>query len=285
MKQIFISEKKIFKYKKFLQEEERSEATVEKYIRDILKFYDFLPDSKEIDKEIILKYKHNLEESYKTTSINSMLVALNGFLAFLDLNKWKVKLYKLQKRVFSDQSKELTKQEYMRLLTVAKNQKDDRLFMLIQSICSTGIRVSEHKAITVKALREGKAIIHNKGKVREIYFDKKLRSLLLDYCKRHHIQCGSVFITKSGEPLDRSNIWKMMKRLCQDANVECDKVFPHNLRHLFAFTYYRLEKDLVRLAGILGHSSIETTRIYTLSKGKDCLRSISRLGLLSLPIG
>lgn len=279
MKQITMSEKTIKKYQKYLLEEEKSKSTVEKYIRDIIKFYEYLPTSKLINKEEILNFKSSLEEQYKITSVNSMLVALNGFLNFLDLNKLKVKLYKIQRKVFSDQNRELTKQEYMRLLSTAKLQSDDRLYMLIQTMCGTGIRVSEHKAITVEALKRGKAEINNKGKIREIYFNKVIRKGLLEYCKRHRIIGGSIFITKNGKPLDRSNIWKMMKSICKEARVDSKKVFPHNLRHLFALTYYRLEKDLVRLAGLLGHSNIETTRVYTMSKGADCMRSVEKLGL------
>ena len=284
MKLTTISMELISNYETYLKEAERSKATLDKYIRDIIKFYNFLPESKPINKQVILDYKVSLEEEYKMTSINSMLVALNGFLEFLDLKAFKVKLYKLQQRMFSDQNKELTKLEYMRLLSVAKNHDNHRLYMLIQAICSTGLRVSEHKAITVESLKRGRGIINNKGKIREIYFDRKLSKMLLEYCKSKGIKSGCVFLTSHGKPLDRSNIWRMMKELCEDANVAREKVFPHNLRHLFAFQYYRLEKDLVRLAGLLGHSSIETTRIYTMSKGTDCIKIISRLGLIHLPI-
>lgn len=183
--------------------------------------------------------------------------------------------------MFSDEHTELSKSEYLRLLQVAK-QKDNRLYVLLQAFCTTGIRVSEHKAITVEAIRKGKATITNKGKVREVYLDKKLRKILLSFCSQNNIQSGPVFITKGGKPLDRSNIWKMMKNLCFDADVEQAKVFLHNLRHLFAFTYYKVEKNLVHLARLLGHSSIETTRIYTLGSGIDCIKSIAKLGLLGL---
>lgn len=279
-----IKEKFILAYRNHLIVEERSEATIEKYMRDIRAFYAYLEKDKRVNKEVVLAYKKSLLESYKISSVNSMLIAINGFLSYLNLMSCKVKLCKFQRRVFSDENTELSKEEYLRLLNVAK-QKDNRLYILMQTFGTTGIRVSEHRAISVEAIRKGKATVMNKGKVREIYLDKKLRKILLSYCKQNKILSGPVFVTKKGKPLDRSNIWKMMKKLCVDAKVEASKVFPHNLRHLFAFTFYRIEKNLVHLAGLLGHSSIETTRIYTMSSGMDCIRSISRLGLLGVITG
>ena len=163
---------------------------------------------------------------------------------------------------------------------MAKLKRNERLYLLIQTICATGIRVSEHQYLTVEAIKKGKAIIHNKGKAREIFFPDQLRKSLLIYCQKQHIVSGTIFITKHGNPMNRSNIWANMKSLCYEANVNAGKVYPHNLRHLFAFTYYNIEKDLVRLADILGHSSIETTRIYTMTSSFECQKTLSKMKLI-----
>lgn len=268
-------------YQTYLLSEERSTKTIEKYLRDIHKFYDFMNGDILITKTKVLEFKEMLTKNYKPASTNSILVALNGFWDFLSFHELKVKLLKMQRRIICDEAKELTKAEYNRLLQSAKEKKNKRLYVLLQTICSTGIRVSEHRYLTVESLKEGRAYINNKGKIRIIFIQKKLRKMLNSYCKEEHITTGPIFITRSGKALDRSNIWTMMKDLCVDAKVERTKVFPHNLRHLFAFTYYRLEKDLVRLADILGHSSIETTRIYTMTTGIEYERQLSRLDLIS----
>lgn len=280
MKKVKLNMGVIKQFIKHLSEEERSQATIEKYTRDIKGFYEYLPGDKIISKEIVIAYKQSLADIYKPTSINSMLVAVNGLLAYMGLNDCKVKLQKIQKRIFHDENN-LSKQEYQRLLAAAESKSNEQLLMLMQTICATGIRVSEHKYVTVEALKQGSAVVKNKGKIREIIFPKKLRRSLLKYCKEHHIDSGAVFITKHGNPLDRSNIWTMMKSLCDEAGVDKAKVFPHNLRHLFAYTFYGLEKDLVRLADILGHSSIETTRIYTKTGMKKCQSIMDRMDLLS----
>lgn len=275
-----ITRKQLIDFKNHMIQQEKSKATIEKYMRDVHRFYRCLKNNKVVDKDTLVWYKENLYSQYKVTSANSMLAAINYFLDFIGLTNLKVKVQRIQKRVFSNQDKELTKKEYEQLLQTARNQENERLYLLIQAICGTGIRVSEHKYITVEALHRGRAVVHNKGKVREIYFSKKLCRLLLAYCKKNKITNGCVFITKHGKPLDRSNIWKMMKNLCGSAGVDQEKVFPHNLRHLFAFTYYRIEKDLVKLAGILGHANIETTRIYTLSSGDSCMKTLSKMNLI-----
>ena len=266
-------------YQHHLYEDERSTSTIEKYMRDIHSFYYFVGEKK-ISKEIVIAYKQSLLEKYQVSSLNSMLISVHGFLDFLGLSSMKVKLLKVQRQLFIEKEKELTKQEYQRLLRTAKNQNNERLYMLLQTICATGIRVSEHQYITVEALHKGKAAICNKGKRRDIFISKSLRKILLQYCKKHHIQSGTIFVTRSGKPLNRSNIWSDMKKLCEHARVDKTKVFPHNLRHLFAFTYYRLEKDLVRLADILGHSSIETTRIYTKTSGYEYERKLNKMNLI-----
>lgn len=274
--------KTIRAFKKYLLDEERSKATIDKYIRDVSTFYRFLPNGKHITKEILISYKESLCEMYKVTSINSMLVAVNGLLNFMDLNEYCLKLLKVQKKTFYEEERGLTKDEYKRLLNSAYHCGNERLFMLLQTICGTGIRVSEHKFITVEALHQGIASVQNKGKLRTIFITKNLCNNLKMYCKKHNIESGPIFITKGGKPMDRSNIWGQMKRLCDMANVAQHKVFPHNLRHLFALTYYRLQKDVVRLADILGHSSIETTRIYTMISDKECLHSLAKMDLVDI---
>ena len=282
MKKVKLTMGLINKFKNYLLGEERSKATIEKYMRDINGFYEYLPEDKVITKEIVIAYKQSLGETYKPASINSMLVAVNGMLAYMGLNDCKVKLQRIQRRIFNDDQNNLSKEEYRRLLSAAASKSNEKLVMLMQTICATGIRVSEHKFVTVEALKHGSTSVYNKGKIREIIFPKKLRRTLLKYCKEHEIDSGSVFITKHGNPLDRSNIWTMMKSLCEEAGVDKAKVFPHNLRHLFAYTFYSLEKDLVRLADILGHSSIETTRIYTKSGLKKCQSIMDRMDLFSI---
>ena len=192
----------------------------------------------------------------------------------------RVKKLKIQKQIFASTDKELSKAEYDRLLQAAKQKKNERLYLLMQTICSTGIRVSEVRYITVEAVARGIAEINCKGKRRQLFLPKQLCQVLKQYIKEQKIKSGSVFITKNGNPLDRSNIWTDMKKLCKAANVSEKKVFPHNLRHLFARTYYSLQKDIVRLADILGHSSVNTTRIYTMETGEIHRRQIQKLGLL-----
>ena len=192
----------------------------------------------------------------------------------------KVKTLKIQRRIFADESKELSKAEYERLLSAAQNKKNERLYYLMQTIASTGLRVSEMKYVTCEAVRQGQAVINCKGKIRQIFLPKKLCQMLKRYIKSRNIKSGSVFVTKSGRPLDRCAIWKMLKNLCESADVSKDKVFPHNFRHLFARTFYSLQKDIVRLADILGHSSVETTRLYTMESGTEHIKQLQKLGLL-----
>ncbi len=281
MKRAKLSLKTIKKYKDFLYEEERSTSTINKYMRDIRAFYEYLPEDKMITKEVLVAYKQSLaDKKYKISSINSMLVAINGLLEFMNLSSFKLKLHKLQRNVICEE--ELSKEEYKRLLEAALRKENERLYMLLQTICGTGIRVSEHQYITVESLKEGKSVVHNKGKTRVIFIPDKLRKILILYCKQEKILSGPVFVTKRGNPMDRSNIWVAMKKLCEDAKVDGKKVYPHNLRHLFALTYYRMQKDVVRLADILGHSNIETTRIYTMTSGKEYQKSLSKMDLVDV---
>lgn len=266
-------------YKVHLTNDEKAVATIEKYMRDIMHFSNQLED-KEITKSAVLAFKKELMENYSVTSVNSILSALNSFFCFLKWDDMKIKLVKVQKHAFANVEKELTKAEYYRLLSAAKSNQNQRLYLLMQSICSTGIRVSELKFITVQSVHTGMAEINNKGKNRIVFLPKLLCTALKKYISREKITSGSVFVSKSGRPLDRSNIWASMKKLCEKAQISSAKVFPHNLRHLFARTYYSVQKDIVRLSDILGHSSINTTRIYTQETGDIHRQQIQKLGLL-----
>lgn len=281
MKKVKVTLQKIKNYESFMIEEEKSKATIEKYIRDITQFYDFLPNDKLLTVESTIAFKKYLLEHYKLSSVNSILAAINGLCIFLHVPSCKVKRIRIQKKLMKDKNRELTKHDYQRLLSAAA--QNEKLHLLIQTICASGIRVSEIQFITVEAVRSGSAVIYNKGKMREILISKLVRKKLLTYCKKQNIQQGAIFITRNGKPMDRSNIWKMMKALCEIANVDKNKVFPHNLRHLFALTFYRIEKDLVRLADILGHTSIETTRGYTRTARFPYERVFQKMGL-AIPI-
>ena len=263
----------------YLRNEERSSATLDKYIRDIKSFKIWCGDRK-IEKELMLEYKQYLIERYAPASVNSAISSLNSFFEFNECYDLKLRTLKIQKQIFSRPQQELSKEEYMRLLQTAKSRNNKRLYLVMQTICSAGIRVSELKFITVAAVRERQVTINCKGKMRVVMLPKQLCKMLLDYTKEEKILSGSVFVTRNKKPIDRSNIWRDMKELCESAGVDKNKVFPHNLRHLFARTYYSLQKDIVRLADILGHSSVNTTRIYTMESGEEHRKHIQKLGLL-----
>ncbi len=269
----------LVQFKKHLEQEEKSKLTVEKYLRDIRKFYEFLNGS-EINKEQTIAYKKYLTQQYAVTSVNSMLVALNCFLRFLGLGTCCIKTLKVQRQIFAREDHELTKTEYQNLVKAAKDIKNHRLWLILQTICGTGIRISELQYITVEAIKDGRAIVNCKNKTRVIFIPVPLQKLLKEYSKKAGIKTGTVFISKNGKALDRSNIWRDMKALCKHADVCPKKVFPHNLRHLFARTFYSIEKDIVRLADLLGHSSINTTRIYTMETGFQHVARLEQVQLL-----
>ncbi len=271
----------IKKFENHLIEEEKASATQEKYMRDVNAFFMWVSES-EIDKRKVIGYKEFLIEKFAPSSVNSVLSSLNSFFEFNGWFELKVKMIKIQKQIFVQRDKELSKAEYERLLMAAKSKNNEKLYLLMQTICSSGIRVSELQHITVDAVKLRKATIRCKGKMRVVLLPKELCRKLTEYAKAQKITSGSVFVTKTGKPLDRSTIWKMMKALCESANVRERKVFPHNLRHLFARTFYALQKDIVRLADVLGHSSVNTTRIYTMETGEMHRRQIQKLGLLRL---
>ena len=274
-----ITNENLSSYRIHLVNEEKSAATLEKYLRDVTEFSVWL-SGKAIEKTVVLEYKAKLVEQYAPASVNSALSSLNSFFNFMEWYDLRVKNLKIQRQIFASADRELTKAEYERLLLAAKQKKNERLYLLMQTICSTGIRVSEVRFITVEAVDRGVAEINCKGKSRQVFLPRQLCQILKQYIKEQKIKSGSVFVTKNGNPLDRSNIWSDMKKLCRAANVSEKKVFPHNLRHLFARTYYSLQKDIVRLADILGHSSVNTTRIYTMETGEIHRRQIQKLGLL-----
>lgn len=280
MKNRQLTQQQIRAYAHYLQMEEKSGAPMEKYLRDIQAFACWL-DGRDISKELTSEWKsHLVSQDYAPTTVNAMLSALNSLLEFLDLRECRVKFLKIQRRLFRDADRELTKDDYQRLLNTAHKLGRERLELLVETIGATGIRVSEVAYITVEAVQQGKAEIALKGKIRTILLPGKLRRKLLKYAKKKTAS-GAIFRTKSGKELGRRQIWAELKGLCKHAGVESGKVFPHNLRHLFATVFYRTCRDIAKLADLLGHSSIETTRIYLVTSGTEHQREIDRLGLVS----
>ena len=262
-----------------LKEEEKSRATIEKYLRDAKAFAAFLGDAP-VTKDAVIRYKSHLSENYAVASANSMLAAVNSFLRFLECADCVVRTFKVQKAVFRSGELELSRNEYVRLVETAKRRGNRRLCLVMQTICATGIRISELPFVTVESLHTRRARVSLKGKTRTVILPMELCRELKRYVKSSGIQSGSVFVTRGGRPMDRSNILHAMKALCQEAGVEEGKVFPHNLRHLFAVTYYNVEKDICHLADLLGHSNVNTTRIYTLISCEMQERRLEGLGLV-----
>lgn len=261
-----------------LRRQEKSAATVEKYRRDAAVFFVFAGDAP-VDRTLTAAYKaHLLARGYADRSVNSMLASLNSLLTFLGWEDCKVKSVRLQRAAYCPADRELTRSEYLRLLSAAEGKP--RLRLVMETICATGIRVSELRHFTVEAIRRGEVTIRCKGKSRRVLLPGKLRRRLLDYAACSHLQSGPLFLTRGGKPLDRTAIWAQMKALCRRAGVAAEKVFPHNLRHLFARSFYALEKDIAKLADVLGHSSIDTTRIYLMTSGTEHRRQLDRLHLV-----
>ena len=278
MEERIVNAASVQRFSAYLLREEKSGATYEKYLRDVRRFMCFAGENP-VTKELVVAWKKYLvEQGYAVRSINSMLASVNSFLGFQGWHDCKVKNIRLQRQTYCAEDKELTKTEYMRLLEASK--KNEQLNLVLQTICGTGIRVSELRYFTVEAVRCGEIIVNCKSKTRTILVPGKLRKLLLNYAQKNHITSGVIFIGKSGRSLDRSQIWRQMKQLCHAAGVKASKVFPHNLRKLFARTFYGIEKDIAKLADILGHSSINTTRIYIMTTGQEHRRKIERLGLV-----
>ncbi len=273
-----LSIEQIKQFAAYLCREEKSTATQEKYLRDVQAFCIYA-NGDEITKNTVVAWKKQLmDEGYAVRSINSMLASINSLLDYMGLSNCKVKNIRIQRQIYCTADQELSKAEYLRLLAASK--KNEQLNLVLQTICGTGIRVSELRYFTVETIKRGEVTVDCKSKTRTIMVPGKLKNTLLNYAKRHGITAGTIFVTRTGNPLNRSNIWSAMKKLCEAAGVKPSKVFPHNLRKLFARTFYSIEKDIAKLADILGHSSINTTRIYIMTTGMEHRRKIDRLGLV-----
>ena len=280
MKGRILTKEMIGEFSCYLKSEEKSKNTIAKYLRDVRAFAAYL-NSSEITKEAVIAYKNKLlSENYAVRSINSMLASINNLFVFLGWADCRVKSIKVQRQIYCSEEKELTKAEYMRLVNTAKQKGNERLNLILQTICGTGIRVSELQYITVEAVKNGEAIVSLKGKTRSVFIVKELQKKLLRYAAEQGISSGTIFITRTGRPMSRTNIWREMKGLCEQAGVNPKKVFPHNLRHLFARVFYGIEKDIAKLADILGHSSINTTRIYIISTGDEHRRRMENMRLI-----
>ena len=281
MRRRIITEELIKIYRRNLVNDEKREQTIEKYIRDVGKLADFL-GGREITKQRMIAYKQYLEKCglYCVTSINSYIAAANNMCEIFGWHELKVKMIKVQRETFVQEDKELTHVEYEKLISTAMNTGNERLALIIQTLGSTGIRISELPFVTVESLKCGTASVYNKGKVRKVFIPDKLCRVLLKYAQSREIYSGIVFCSRSGRPLDRSNIWRELKKLCRCAGVSESKVYPHNIRHLFARKFYMIKKDIVRLADVLGHSSIETTRIYVKSSGKEHKKLLDSMNMV-----
>lgn len=280
MNKKYLTSENINDFKKSLYSEEKSTATIEKYIRDIKALYCFAQNNS-VTKEMVIEYKKKLiSDGYTARSVNSMLAPINKLFSFLGWYDCRVKPMKVQQEIFRPEEKELTKAEYLRLVNAASKKKNERMSLILQTICGTGIRVSELQYITVEAAQKGSAYVNCKAKNRSIFIVKELRKKLLKYAKNKGITSGKIFITRTGKAIDRVTIWREMKKLCQEAEVNPSKVFPHNLRHLFARAFYALEKDIAKLADVLGHSNINTTRIYIVSTGIEHCRKMEAMRLI-----
>ncbi len=266
-------------FEEYLILEEKSTATVQKYIRDVKRFLAYAENAA-VTKETVIGYKKHLQKNYAVQSVNSMLASINGLFSFLGRHDLRVKSLKVQQLIFRPEEKELTKAEYLRLCRAAECRQNRRLSLILQTICGTGIRVSELKHITVEAVRRGEAAVRCKAKTRSVFIVKELKQKLLRYAAEQGIKSGMIFVTCTGEPISRTNIWREMKSLCEQANVNLQKVFPHNLRHLFARVFYGIEKDIAKLSDILGHSSINTTRIYIVSTGTEHKKRMENMRLI-----
>ncbi len=280
MKNYILTNRQIVSFRRHLKQEEREQSTIEKYVRDVKLFEAWL-SGRRVTAEIVTDWKDYLRtKGYKPETINAKLSALNKFFVFMRWLECRIKYLKIQKKLFRGTEKELTKGDYVRLLETADTLRKNRLALLIETICATGIRVSEVRYITMEAVRAGYADVALKGKIRTILLPAKLCRKLQKYARKQKIASGEIFITRTGKGVSRRQIWAEMKALCKKAGVAASKVFPHNLRHLFARTFYRACRDVAKLADVLGHSSIETTRIYLISTGKEHTRQLERLGLI-----
>lgn len=286
MNRSIITEAVISEFALYLEEEEKSPATIEKYGRDVRQFSLWLreqnPPFLQVTKAAVSRWKEVLiKEGRSPSTVNGKLSALDKFFAFTGWEDCRVRHLKIQKKMFMDDSRSLTKEEYERLVRTAERNGKERLALVMETVCATGIRVSEIRHITVEAVRKGRAEIRMKGKIRTVLLPQRLRKKLLRYAKKEGIIAGAIFLSKSGKSLDRRRIWAEMKSICSPAEVSGLKVFPHNLRHLFARTFYGVTGDMAGLADVLGHSSVDTTRIYLVSTAAVHMGVLNRLGLVS----
>ena len=279
-KKMQLTQREFDQFEDYLRHDEREESTIEAYLRSLTRFAEWA-DGRAVTKELAMEWKTALSEAgYRPISVNTMLAAVNKFFTCMGREDCKVKYLKLQRQMFRKSEKDLSKEEYQRLVQAAHEKGDLRMELILETICATGIRVGELKYITVEAVRAGVAEIALKGKIRTILLPHRLCRKLQKYAKQQKIASGKIFLTQDGLPVSRQSIWTRMKALCEAAGVERSKVFPHNLRSLFARSFYGSCHDVVRLADVLGHSSIETTRIYLMSTGKEYLRQLDKLGLV-----
>ncbi len=270
---------KLIEFENYLYEEEKSMNTIGKYIRDVRAFFEYIGNCP-LTKQTVLEYKKYLSEAKAITSANSMLASINAFFRFIGKIELCVKYFKIQRDAFCSEEKELSREEYLNLVNTAQQKGNERLSLILQTICGTGMRVSELQYVTVEAARAGEIKVRCKGKTRTILIVKKLTRLLLNYAKKQGIRTGIIFVTSKGSPVSRTSIWRDMKKLCADAKVSHEKVFPHNLRHLFARAFYNMEKDIAKLADILGHTSINTTRIYIITSSSEHRRKMENMRLV-----
>ena len=280
MKRRVMRQEDVAEFCRYLQGEERSQGTIETYRREIRAFAATLPENRVVTKEVVVAWKETLAKRYAVSTVNGKLAALNGLFSFLGWRECRVKPLRRQRELFRDKGRELDKGEYLALLAAARRRGSQRLYHVMQTLGATGIRVSELVFVTVEALAAGRALVHCKGKRRAVLLPQKLCRALQGYCRARGITAGPVFVTRTGRPVDRSNLWREMQALCSRAGVEARKVFQHNFRHLFARAFYALDKDLAKLADLLGHASIETTRIYIMESGAEHKRQVERLGLI-----
>lgn len=279
MKEQKIQTSMVAPYETFMKEAEKSAATIEKYLYHVRQFVSAYT-GRNVDKTLLLEYKADLGKSYAPSSANAALAAVNGFLRFCGFGDCCVKPFKVQRKIYCPEEKELTRAEYVRLVKAAKEKSSERLALLLETICATGVRVSELPFITAEAVEQGEATVKCKGKTRTIFLPAALCKKLRRYIQRQGIQTGPVFITRTGKPMNRSNIWREMKALCERAGVSPSKVFPHSLRHLFARCFYAIDHDVAKLADILGHSNINTTRIYIVTSGAEHRRKLETMRLV-----
>ena len=280
MTQHIITTETMAAFRRYLMAAERRPATIAKYLREVQAFIQTLPPGGPVTKETVLAWKRTLVQAHAPSTVNGKLAALNTFFSFLGWGECRVRALRRQRELFRDPGRELHKGDYLRLLAAARQARNWRRYYLMETLASTGVRISELQYVTVQTLRTGRVWVEGKGKGRLVLLTPKLCRVLAKYCRQRGITAGPVFVTRTGRPMDRSNIWKALHTLCQTAGVEARRVFPHNFRHLFARAFYALEKDIAKLADLLGHASVETTRIYIMESGAEHKRQVERLGLV-----